>query len=125
MADYYKVLNVSKNATPKEIRKAFLRLALLQHPDTNKRCAAQRAQPRLVELWLPHKRLEPEAQPREVVRCGGGRCVVAARWQPSSAHAADGVHRRVLDHFGLNANQLPMLNFARLHQDGGGDLFWG
>ena len=37
----------------------------------------------------------------------------------------DGVHRRVLDHFGLNANQLPMLKFARLHQDGGGDLFWG
>lgn len=36
MADYYKVLNVSKNATPKEIRKAFLRLALLHHPDKNK-----------------------------------------------------------------------------------------
>lgn len=36
MTDYYKVLNVSKNATPKEIRKAFLRLALLHHPDKNK-----------------------------------------------------------------------------------------
>lgn len=33
MADYYKVLGVSKNATPDEIKKAFRKLAHVHHPD--------------------------------------------------------------------------------------------
>ncbi|UKL14472.1 DnaJ C-terminal domain-containing protein [Dissulfurimicrobium hydrothermale] len=34
--DYYKVLGVSKTATPDEIKKAFRRLAMKYHPDKNK-----------------------------------------------------------------------------------------
>ena len=35
MVDFYKLLNVSRNATSGEIKKSFRKLALLYHPDTN------------------------------------------------------------------------------------------
>ena len=34
--DYYRILEVTKDATPKEIKKAYVSLAKKHHPDLNK-----------------------------------------------------------------------------------------
>ena len=34
--DYYKILNIDKNATPEEIKKQFRSLSYKYHPDRNK-----------------------------------------------------------------------------------------
>lgn len=36
MSDYYNILNINRNATQKEIKKAYRKLAVIWHPDKNK-----------------------------------------------------------------------------------------
>ena len=44
--DFYKILDVTKNATMSEIKMAFKRLALVYHPDKNKGCEC----PKFIEI---------------------------------------------------------------------------
>ena len=49
--DAYKVLNVPQGASPSEIKKAYIKLALLYHPDKNKDAEAHRHFVRVNEAY--------------------------------------------------------------------------
>ena len=58
--DYYKILNVNKRSTPKEIKKAYKKGALKYHPDKN-RDNEEWAQDKFIELTDAYETLsDPE-----------------------------------------------------------------
>ena len=52
MADYYKILGISRDASEKEIKQAFRRLARQLHPDINP--GDERAEARLKQINEAH-----------------------------------------------------------------------
>lgn len=70
--DYYKVLGVSKNAKPEQIRKAFRRIARENHPDQHP--GDKKAEERFKEASEAHDVLSDPAKRKEYdeLRAGGG-----------------------------------------------------
>lgn len=68
--DYYELLGVSREATTKEIRRAFKQLALTMHPDKNPVSYADKPQSRNTKKWHSNS---PKS--------------VASRWNPDKTDA--------------------------------------
>ena len=77
-ADYYKVLGVKKNASKKDLKKAYRKLALKYHPDKNLKNKAKATQ-KFEELSTAYEVLSDPAKRRiydqqgpEGLKRGGG-----------------------------------------------------
>lgn len=63
--DYHKVLEIKKDATPEEIKKAYRRLALLYHPDKNKDVKAEE---KFKEINEAYAVLTGKEKPRKIIK---------------------------------------------------------
>ncbi len=52
LKDYYDILGIPKNATPKGIQQAFWRLSRIHHPDVNQQDGADETFKTIVEAYL-------------------------------------------------------------------------
>lgn len=74
--DYYEVLGVKKNASEKEIKKAFRKLAIKYHPDKNKEKGAQEKFQEIAQAYEtlidPDKRTKYDQMGRAAFEKSGG-----------------------------------------------------
>ena len=68
--DYYKILDVAKDADPKEIKKAYYQLAKKYHPDTNK--GDKKAQKKFQEVSEAYECLSDETKRKQYDAFGSG-----------------------------------------------------
>ena len=102
--DYYKILGVSKDATEKEIKKAYRNLARKYHPDANP--DDPKAEERFKEINEAHEVLsDPEkrrkydqfgSQWQNYARAGGGNVDDFVRQWSSGQPGRGGVHTRTV-----------------------------
>jgi len=81
--DYYKILGVDKNASEKDIKKAFRRLARKHHPDVNPDDA--RAEDRFKEINEAHEVLSDQEKRRKYDQMGADW----QRWQQTGGRQGD------------------------------------
>ena len=96
--DYYKVLGVSKDAAPEEIKKAYRKLARDNHPDQNPGNAA--AEQRFKEISEANDVLSNQAKRKEYDEAAG--CLEAA---VSAFHGV--VVLRRADHLSTTSSAMP------------------
>jgi molecular chaperone DnaJ len=94
--DFYKVLGVAKDAKPEEIKKAYRKLARLNHPDQNPGNAA--AEQRFKEISEAYDTLSHEAKRKEYDEArrlfgGGGFRFPGSGGQRAGAPSADDLFR--------------------------------
>ena len=96
--DYYKVLGVSKDAKPEEIKKAFRKLARENHPDQNP--GNPEAERRFKEVSEANDVLSERSQAQGVRRGAAavrGRRVPLPRWAAARAPSMDDLFRNAGD----------------------------
>ena len=81
--DYYKILGVDKNASEKDIKKAFRRLARKHHPDVNPDDA--KAEERFKEINEAHEVLSDQEKRRKYDQLGADW----QRWQQTGGRQGD------------------------------------
>ena len=81
--DYYKILGVDKNATDKDIKRAFRRLARQHHPDTNP--GDPQAEERFKEINEAHEVLSDPEKRKKYDQLGADW----QRWQHSGGRPGD------------------------------------
>ncbi|KJH41112.1 DnaJ region [Dictyocaulus viviparus] len=94
--DYYKVLGVKKDATAKEIKKAYFQLAKKYHPDVNK---SKEAQEKFQEVSEAYEVLSDDGKRREYDTFGtsgpsGGQGSRGGEWQYKSTVDVNEIFRR-------------------------------
>lgn len=92
MVDYYKVLGVARDATRKEIRKAYLKLAKQHHPDHN--AGASASEEKFKEIHEAYQTLSDEgkrkAYDEELLHPKSGRGGGASARKPGGSSAGRG-----------------------------------
>ncbi|MDP1835987.1 MAG: molecular chaperone DnaJ [Chlamydiales bacterium] len=100
MADYYEVLEVSKTASPEEIKKAYRKKALQFHPDRNP--GDSDAEARFKEISEAYEVLSDDTKRKTYDRYGkeGVRGFAGAGQQPGGYASMDEALRTFMDAFG-------------------------
>jgi len=81
--DYYQILGINKDACPKEVKKAFRKLALKYHPDKNKEKGAEEKFQKIAEAY---EVLSDPEKKKKYDRMGDGNFQRNTNFKPGNFH---------------------------------------